>query len=61
MTTQFKVSDIFQTVKNIGKIKGRIIRDIRDVFDQEKKDYYRPVRVGTFWSKSKYYIEYEKR
>ena len=32
-----------------------MIRDIRDLFDQEKEDYYKPVRVGNFWSKS--YIE----
>ena len=38
-------------------IKGRIIRDIRDLFEQEKEDYYKPVRVGNFWSK--HYIEYE--
>ena len=38
-------------------IKGRVIRDNRNLFEQEKEDYYKPVRVGKFWSDN--YIEYE--
>ena len=38
-------------------IKGRVIRDNRNLFEQEKEDYYKPVRVGNFWSDN--YIEYE--
>ena len=38
-------------------IKGRIVRDIRNFFENEKEDYYKPVRVGNLWSN--YYIEYE--
>ena len=38
-------------------VKDRIIRDIRNLFEQEKEDYYKPVRVGYFWSIN--YIEYE--
>ena len=30
-------------------IKGRIIRDNTNLFEQ-KEDYYKPVRVGNFWS-----------
>ena len=39
------------------RIKGRIIRDIRILFEHEEEDYYQPVGVGNVWSDS--YIEYE--
>ena len=35
----------------------RIIRDIRNLFDNEEEDYYKPVKVGNFWSKK--YIEFK--
>ena len=38
-------------------IKDRIIRDITNLFKQEKKDCYKPVRVANFWSRN--YIKYE--
>ena len=38
-------------------IKGRIVRDFRNLFENEKEDYCKPVRVGNLWSN--YYIEYE--
>ena len=38
-------------------IKGKIIRDIRNLFEHEKGDYYKPVRVHNFCSNN--YIEYE--
>ena len=34
--------------KENEKIKDRIIRDFSDLFDQEKEDSYKPVRVGNF-------------
>ena len=37
--------------------KCRMVWDIRNLFGQKKEDYYRPVRVGNFWSRN--YIEYE--
>ena len=37
--------------------KCRMVGDIRNLFGQKKEDYYRPVRVGNFWSRN--YIEYE--
>ena len=37
-------------------MKDRIIRDIRNIFKQGK-DYYKPVRVGSFQRRN--YIEYE--
>ena len=37
-------------------IKERVIRDIRNPFENEEEDYYKPVQVGNFWSNN--YIEY---
>ena len=39
--------------------KGRILRDIKNIFEREKEEenYYRPIRVSNFWSNN--YIEYE--
>ena len=34
-----------------------MIRDIRNLFEYEQENYYKPLRVGNFWSNS--YIEYE--
>ena len=31
-------------------IKERIIRDISNLFDHEEEEYYKPVRLGNFWS-----------
>ena len=42
--------------KIIKAIKGRIVGDIRSLFEQEE-DYYKPVRVGNFYSTN--YIKYE--
>ena len=38
-------------------IKDRIIGDIRALFEQEEKDYYKPERVNNFWNNN--FIEYE--
>ena len=38
-------------------IKDRVKRDIRNLFEHEQEDYYKPVRVGNFWSNN--YTEYE--
>ena len=51
--------NIFRLKKEINDttVKDRIIRDIRNLFEHEEGDYYKPVRVGNFWSNN--YIEYE--
>ena len=44
--------------KENGAVKDRINSDIRYLLSRKKKkDYYKPVWVGSFWSKN--YIEYE--
>ena len=50
--------NLFRLKKENGAIKDRKIRDIRNHFEhEEKEDYCKPVRVGSFWSNN--YIEYE--
>ena len=34
-----------------------ILRNIRNVFEHEEENYYKPVRVSIFWSNN--YIKYE--
>ena len=38
-------------------MKGRIIRDIKTLFEQQEEDYYKLVKVGKFWNYN--YTEYE--
>ena len=62
-----KIEDnIFKDVRNLfilkkqnKAIKNRIINDIRNLFEHEQEDYYKPVKVGNFWSNN--YIEYESK
>ena len=49
------IRNFFRLKKENEPIKDRRITDIRYLFDQEKEDYYKPVRAGNFWRKS--YIE----
>ena len=39
------------------KSKERLIRDIRRLFKQREKDYYKSRTVGNFWDNN--YVEYE--
>ena len=43
--------------KKIKHLKTEIIKDIKNLFEQEA-DFYKPVRLGNFYTKN--YIEYEK-
>ena len=38
-------------------IKDKIVRDIRNLFEYEEKDYYQPLGLYNFWTNN--YIEYE--
>ena len=48
------IRNLFSLWKENKPIKDEIIRDIRNPFEHEEKDYYKPVR-GKFWSNN--YIE----
>ena len=49
--------NLFKLKKENETNKDRIIRDIRTLFEQEEKYYYRLIRTGNFWNKN--YIEYD--
>ena len=46
---------IIKDVKNLFKLKK--IKQLKIEKEHEEKDYYKPVRAGSFWSNN--YIEYE--
>ena len=51
--------NLFRLKKENRSIKDRKIRDIRNHFEhEEKEDYCKPVRVGSFYNNN--YIEYER-
>ena len=51
------IRNLFKIEKENEEIKNRINRDIRRLFEQQEKDYYKPIKVGNFWNNN--YIEYE--
>ena len=59
INTPFKVlTNLFRLNKENKAIKDRILRDIRNVLENEEgESYYKLVRVSNFWIKT--YIEYE--
>ena len=41
------ISNLFRLVKKTKAIKGRILRDIKNLFEyEEEENYYKPVRVS---------------
>ena len=52
-----KYKNLFRLEKETKAIKDRILRDIKNLFQHEEENYYKPVRVSNFWGKS--YTEYE--
>ena len=59
MTPQLRMQEIILDYKEkmCVAIKGRIIEDIRNLFDNKEEDCYKLVRLGNFGSNK--YIEYE--
>ena len=63
---KMKINGIIRNIRNLFRLKkenktinDRIIRDTWNLFENEGEDYYKPVRVGNFWSNS--YIEYKSK
>ena len=56
---QLKVWEIYLDKKETKTIKGRILRDMKNIFEREKEEenYYKPVRVSNMWINN--YIKYE--
>ena len=48
--------NIVRLEKEIKTINNRILRDIKNLFEREEENYYKPVRVNSCWSDI--YIEY---
>ena len=52
------IRNLYRLKKETKKIKNRILRDIRNLFEhEEEENYYKPVIVSNFWSTN--YIEYK--
>ena len=51
--------DLSRVEKEIKAIKDRILKDINNLFENEKEEvnHFKPVRVNNLWSNN--YIEYE--
>ena len=49
------IRNLFRLAKKEA-IKDRIIRDVKNLYNPEKDNYYKPVRVNNFYSNN--YIEY---
>ena len=47
------IRNLFRQEKEAKAIKDRILRDIKNLFEngKEEENYYRPVRVSDFWNK----------
>ena len=58
-TTIKDIKNLFRLKKENEAIKYRVIRDIKNLLEHEREDYYKPVRIGNFWSNN--YIEYESK
>ena len=56
-TTVTDIGNFFRLKKENKAIKNRIIGNIRNIFEHKEEDYYKLVKVGSFWSNN--YIEYE--
>ena len=50
--------NLFRRKKENEANENRIIR-YHELFEVEEKEYYKPVKVGNFWSNN--YIEYESK
>ena len=51
------IRNLSRREKETKQIKDRIHRDIKNLFEPEEENYFKPVRVSKFWSNN--YIECE--
>ena len=51
------IRNLFRLKRETKGIRVRLLRDIKNLFEHEEKNYYKPVRVSNFRSNN--YIEYE--
>ena len=43
------IQNLLRLKKENETVIDWVIRDIRNLFDHDKEDYYKPVRAGNFW------------
>ena len=51
------IRNLFRLKKETEAIWNRILRDIRNLFEHEEGDYYKPVRVGNLGSNNRVLCE----
>ena len=51
------IKSLFRPEKKSKAIKDRILRDIKNLFEHEEENYYKPIRVTSFWCNN--YTGYE--
>ena len=51
------IRNLIRLEKENEAIKDRILRYIKNLFEHEEKNYYKPLRVNNFWSNN--YTEYK--
>ena len=51
--------NLFKPEEETIAIKDRILGDIKNIFQHEEENYYKPIRVNNFWSNN--CIEYESK
>ena len=51
------IRNLFRLKRETKGIRVRLLRDIKNLFEHEEKNYYKPVRVSNFRSNN--YIEYK--
>ena len=49
--------NLFKPKKENEAIKDRMIREIKILFEQQKEDYYKTIRVSNFWNNN--YIQFQ--
>ena len=53
------IRNLLRLKSKISIVKHRIVKDVRNLFEHEEEDYYKPVRVNKFWSNN--YIKYKSK
>ena len=53
------IRKLFKPEEETKAIKDRILGDIKNIFQHEEENYYKPIRVNNFWSNN--CIEYESK
>ena len=46
------IRNLFKLEKENQAIKDKTMRDIKTFFEQQKAEYYKPVKFGEFWEKN---------